>query len=504
MSGTSKQMVDLETIKTALKELNYPIPAELTNMLRDQMIDIETFETLWRRLSPPTVEEVCSLPTFAGLDHEDPKKFITECKNILANSNPAYWRDQIAAQFRLEPARWWSYEAPYAHSLHDLEQALIERYENFEILTKLRMKFYGITQAAGEPADAFITKKKLLATRIAPHITNSEFNGFCRMWLRDGHHLLEEPRHATTNDVVPSAPFVGEPAPRHHERPHQPRDQQPVEHQTLDEPRFNEEDATQDTTTGNAAGVLPQEAGGPRHAQDVHRDRCTQPLLEHKREEATTAAVRPEDVPTRLIDQKCDGDVEIPNAEQHPQQEPAERSGQPQPVPERFEPKKPPAEPAEHSGQPEPEPERFEPKTPPEKPPAESAERFGKQLDDDLQLTAAETTAEKHPQRQGKLALSAALPSEPGPVPGQLPKVVAVILTRPHRADRQQQPRPPQPQYDPAPRRCQPRLLTPGAQHAQEKPLPLPQQDSAVQQRQQRPPEPGARSKPLRRPPEAG
>jgi hypothetical protein len=34
------------------------------------------------------------------------------------------------------------------------------------------------------------------------------------MWLRDGHHLLEEPRHAA-NDVVPSAPFVGEQAPRH-------------------------------------------------------------------------------------------------------------------------------------------------------------------------------------------------------------------------------------------------------------------------------------------------
>jgi hypothetical protein len=116
------------------------------------------------------------------------------------------------------------------------------------------MKFYGITQAVGEPADVFITKKRLLATRIAPHITKAEFNGFCRMWLRDGHHLLEEPRHAA-NDVVPSAPFVGEPAPPHHERPHQPRDQQPV--------------------------------------------------------------VRPEDVPTELIDQKRDGDLETPNSNTH-------------------------------------------------------------------------------------------------------------------------------------------------------------------------------------------
>jgi hypothetical protein len=78
-----------------------------------------------------------------------------------------------------------------------------------------------------------------------------------------------------------------------------------------------------------------------------------------------------------------------------------------------------------------------------------------------------------------------------------------VISTRLHRSDRQQQPRLPQPQHDPTPRRCQPRLsTTPGAQHAQENPpreqppdaerrhqrrLPLPQQDSALQQRQPRP-----------------
>jgi hypothetical protein len=93
------------------------------------------------------------------VDHEDLKKFITKCKSIPANS-----RNQIAAQFRLEPARWWSYETPYAPSLHDLEQALIKRYEDFEILTKLRMKFYGITQAVGEPANAFIAKKKTART----------------------------------------------------------------------------------------------------------------------------------------------------------------------------------------------------------------------------------------------------------------------------------------------------------------------------------------------------
>ncbi|KAH0819437.1 hypothetical protein GEV33_003354 [Tenebrio molitor] len=61
---------------------------------------------------------------------------------------------------------------------------------------------------------------------------------------------------------------------------------------------------------------------------------------------------------------------------------------------------------------------------PSEDAPAVSAERTGKRLNDDIQLPAAETTAEKHPPQQGKLALSAALPSEPGPVPAQLSKTV--------------------------------------------------------------------------------
>jgi hypothetical protein len=194
---------------------------------------------------------------------------------------------------------------------------------------------------------------------------------------------------------------------------------------------LNEEDAPQDTTTGDAAGVPPQEAGGPHHAQGVHRDRCTQPLLEHKRGEATIAVVRPEDVPTELIDQKRDGDLETPNAKQHPLQESAERSGQLQP-------------------------ERSDPATPPEKPPSEPAERSGKQLDDDLQLPAAETTPEKHPRRQGKLALSAALPSEQGSVPGPLRKVEAVTSTRSHQADHRHQRRLLLPQQDPAVQQRQP------------------------------------------------
>jgi hypothetical protein len=104
---------------------------------------------------------------------------------------------------------------------------------------------------------------------------------------------------------------------------------------------YIDEDALQDDATGDAAGVPSAEAGGPRHAREVHRDQCTQPLLERQRGEATTAAVRPEEV-----------------------------------LAESVEPETPPAEPA-RPGQPQPESERFDSNPPHQKSPAEPAERPG-------------------------------------------------------------------------------------------------------------------------------
>jgi hypothetical protein len=53
-----------------------------------------------------------------------------------------------------------------------------------------------------------------------------------------------------------------------HQDQFQERDQQPVKREAPDKCRFDEEDAVGVMTTGDAAGVPPQEAGGLRHSQD--------------------------------------------------------------------------------------------------------------------------------------------------------------------------------------------------------------------------------------------
>jgi hypothetical protein len=173
---------------------------------------------------------------------------------------------------------------------------------------KLVTEFYEKKQAISEPADTFVARK-------TPQITEEKFQRYIKSSLDE-----RRPKFST-NDVVPPASFVGVPAPRHHERPHQPpdqvqeRDQKLVDRQDPDEHRFDEEDALRETTTGDAAGVPPQDAGGLRHAQDAHRGRCAQPLLERERGEATTASARPEHLPVESADQKGDDDFEIITAE---------------------------------------------------------------------------------------------------------------------------------------------------------------------------------------------
>jgi hypothetical protein len=277
---------------------------------------------------------------------------------------------------------------------------------------ELHAQYYGTRQAVGESTDSFLSRKRRIAKRIFPNITEEKFIATCRFLVIDPSHLQEPPLPRHPADVVPHVPFAGGPNQGHHQRPQHPSDpvperaQGPADRQAPGGAYLDEKDAANDMTAGDAAEEFPpQKTGYLYHSQEPIEDR--NPDLHTVRDDEQAGQVDIEPIGDRESYQRAQPPLEHEHGEMTTAAPPAEDA------------------------------------------PAVSAERTGKKLDDDLQLPAAETTAEKHPPQQGKLALSAALPSEPGPVPGQLPKVVAVISTRLHRSDRQQQPRPPQPQHDP-------------------------------------------------------
>jgi hypothetical protein len=417
--------------------------------------DVDALTAFMEQFLVTTPAETLQLPKFSGLDHEDPQNFLELCEKGLATTNPALWRDKIATRLRGSAAEWWSHNTPFTPTYEDLKRAVVNKYGGPEIVIELHAQYYGTRQAVDESTDSFLSRKRRIAKRIFPNITEEKFIATCRFLVIDPSRLQEPPQPRHPADVVPHVPFAGGPNQGHHQRPQHPPDpvperaQGPADRQAPGGAYLDEKDAASEMTADDAAEEFPpQKTGYLYHSQEPIEDR--EPDLHTVRDDKQAGQVDIEPIGDRESYQRA--------------QPPLER---------------------EHG-------EMTTAAPPPEDAPAVSAERTGKKLNDDLQLPAAETTAEKHPPQQGKLALSAALPSEPGPVPAQLSKVVAVILTRPHRSDRQQQLRPPQPQHDPTPRLS----TTLGAKHTQEKPpreqppdaerphqrrLPLPHQDSALQ-----------------------
>jgi hypothetical protein len=125
-----------------------------------QMVSVEALMKLIERINPTKPAEPPTLPEFSGLDHEDPKAFLEECKTKLANTDATLWREKMSIRFRDAAAEWWGFNAPFARSFQDLEKALVGKYDSPAIKQKLITEFHGTRQADGESDVSFLAKKK--------------------------------------------------------------------------------------------------------------------------------------------------------------------------------------------------------------------------------------------------------------------------------------------------------------------------------------------------------
>jgi hypothetical protein len=67
----------------------------------------------------------------------------------------------------------------------DLERSLVEKYGGLDKVIRLHSAFYDTCQAKDEPIETFLQKKKLMAARILPAMTEKELVDTCRTLLRD-------------------------------------------------------------------------------------------------------------------------------------------------------------------------------------------------------------------------------------------------------------------------------------------------------------------------------
>jgi hypothetical protein len=156
-----------------------------TQLPTGPLVDMEALVQVLSRLVAPRSTEPPILPEFSGLEHEDPERFLEKCRERLAATDPESWRDRVATRLRGNAESWWSINRAILPTFPDLERGLIEKYGGLDKVVRLHAEFYGTRQAKEEPTETFLQKKKLLAARILPTMTEKVLVATCRTLLRD-------------------------------------------------------------------------------------------------------------------------------------------------------------------------------------------------------------------------------------------------------------------------------------------------------------------------------
>jgi hypothetical protein len=156
-----------------------------TQLPTGPLVDMEALVQVLSRLVAPRPIEPPILPEFSGLEHEDPERFLEKCRERLAATHPESWRDRVATRLRGNAESWWSINRAILPTFPDLERGLIEKYGGLDKVVRLHAEFYGTRQAKEEPTETFLQKKKLLAARILPTMTEKVLVATCRTLLRD-------------------------------------------------------------------------------------------------------------------------------------------------------------------------------------------------------------------------------------------------------------------------------------------------------------------------------
>ncbi|KAG5869538.1 hypothetical protein JTB14_018670 [Gonioctena quinquepunctata] len=112
------------------------------------------------------------LPTFPGVDTEDPRLFLRKLTRELQKFSIPIdeWVNFITGQLRGEALQWSSLYSGLYTNWGFFENRFYNKYDNSWIKSKLISKLYGQAQGKSEKVDLFIGTKLALANRLIPDI----------------------------------------------------------------------------------------------------------------------------------------------------------------------------------------------------------------------------------------------------------------------------------------------------------------------------------------------
>ncbi|XP_074034241.1 uncharacterized protein [Leptinotarsa decemlineata] len=111
------------------------------------------------------------LPSFSGLDNEDPREFCKKAEEQLSGLHPSVWATTAGQWLKGAAAQWFT---PYKNMTLDwafFTNRLQERFNNELLVSSLESNLYGVDQKRGESVTSFILNKLGLAKRLYPEMS---------------------------------------------------------------------------------------------------------------------------------------------------------------------------------------------------------------------------------------------------------------------------------------------------------------------------------------------
>ena len=213
------------------------------------------------------------LPTFSGLDHEDPHTFLRDCEENFAQSatESSQWTRLAGGALKDAAGKWWEVYKSLSLTWKKFREVMIHRFANTSSLMRLHAQLYSRKQTERESTAVFLQQKYLLTQRLIPDAPEEETTAI----------LLESLRPSIRRVIRAASPRTfGELFDRAVDAEADEAEEQPRREQRKEEPRQKPTSPTQNETDRRREGPPCEYCPGFHY----HRD-C--PVLAARRNTAS-------------------------------------------------------------------------------------------------------------------------------------------------------------------------------------------------------------------------
>lgn len=133
-----------------------------------------TTRTVQPTFALPPLHQI--LPTFAGLDEEDPNDFVQKFLSSLQNFHlpEETWRPTLRSQLKGIALSWHDRNVSRFTNLDTFVELFKTQFDNLTVQTRLKAKFFGVHQTANESSVEFVSHKTHLYKRLFPYNSESQ------------------------------------------------------------------------------------------------------------------------------------------------------------------------------------------------------------------------------------------------------------------------------------------------------------------------------------------